>query len=132
MGVIHFFPFLTDNKEGIYLRTRSDGKLFNLARLKAKTKVTVKCLRDFLFADYAAVAAHTAENLHKLVNCFACACREFGLTISQRKTQVMGQGIEAPPCIKLEESKLEAENNFVYLGSTISDSLCLDKEFDTR
>ena len=44
----------------------------------------------------------------------------------------MGQGVEAPPCIKLEESKLEAVNNFVYLGSTISDSLCLDKELDTR
>ena len=25
--------------EGIYLRTRSDGRLFNLARLRAKTKV---------------------------------------------------------------------------------------------
>ena len=28
--------------EGIYLRTRSDGKLFNLSRLKAKTKVQQK------------------------------------------------------------------------------------------
>lgn len=30
-------------KEGTYLRTRSDGKLFNHSRLKAKTKVQVKC-----------------------------------------------------------------------------------------
>ena len=27
------------SEEGVYIRTRSDGKLFNLARLRAKTKV---------------------------------------------------------------------------------------------
>ena len=28
-----------DSTDGVYLRTRSDGKLFNLSRLKAKIKV---------------------------------------------------------------------------------------------
>ena len=49
--------------EGIYLRTRSDGKLLNLARLKAITKTQLKPLRDVLFADDAAVEAHSAEEL---------------------------------------------------------------------
>ena len=40
--------------EGIYLRTRSDGRLFNLARLRAKTKVREVIIRDMLFADDAA------------------------------------------------------------------------------
>ena len=44
--------------EGICLRTRSDGKLFNLSRLKTNSKVWLKCLRDFLFADHAAVTVH--------------------------------------------------------------------------
>ena len=48
--------------EGIYLRTRTDGKLFNLSRLRAKTKVQLQCLRDFLFTDDAAVTAHSAED----------------------------------------------------------------------
>ncbi|KAK4321913.1 hypothetical protein Pmani_007295 [Petrolisthes manimaculis] len=33
--------------EGIYLRTRTDGKLFNLSRLIPKTKTQLKFLRDF-------------------------------------------------------------------------------------
>ena len=43
--------------EGIYLRTRSDGRLFNIAHLRAKTKVCEVLTRDMLFADYAAVAS---------------------------------------------------------------------------
>ena len=35
--------------EGVYLHTRSDGQLFNLARLRAKTKVRVTLIRDMLF-----------------------------------------------------------------------------------
>ena len=49
--------------EGIYLRTRSDGRLFNLARLRAKTKVRKVLIRDMLFADDAAVATHTQREL---------------------------------------------------------------------
>ena len=50
--------------EGIYLRTRSGGRLFNLARLRAKTKVRGVLIRDMLFADDAAIVAHTQEELH--------------------------------------------------------------------
>ena len=37
--------------EGVYLLTRTDGNLFNLSRLKAKTKVKQFVIRDILFAD---------------------------------------------------------------------------------
>ena len=66
--------------EGIYLRTRSDGRLFNLARLRAKTKVRKVLIRDMLFADDAAVATHTQEELQSLMDCFSQACKDFGLT----------------------------------------------------
>ena len=46
-------------EEGVYLHTRSDGRLFNLARLRAKTKVREVLIRDMLFADDADVATHT-------------------------------------------------------------------------
>ena len=49
--------------EGVYLQTRSAGKLFNLSRLRVRTKVQLKCIRDFLFADDAAIVARSAENL---------------------------------------------------------------------
>ena len=59
--------------EGIYLRTRTDRKLFNLFRLRAKTKVQLRCLRDFLFADDAAVTAHSTEDLQQLMTRFSDA-----------------------------------------------------------
>ncbi|XP_069976542.1 uncharacterized protein [Penaeus vannamei] len=72
---------------GIYLRTRVDGKLFNLSRLKAKTKTQPKHLRDFLFADDATVTTRSAEDLQQLMTPFNNACRDFGLTISLKKTR---------------------------------------------
>lgn len=118
--------------EGIYLRTRSDGKLFNLSRLRAKTKTQLKCLRDFLFADDAAVTAHSAEDLQQLMSRFSVACQHFGLTISFKKTQVMGQDVDSPPAISINGHKLDVVHDFVYLGSTISDTLTLDIEINRR
>ena len=57
--------------EGIYLRTR-----------KAKARVREVCLRDFLFADDAAVTTHTEESLQQLMQRFTVACEDFGLTIA--------------------------------------------------
>ena len=49
--------------DGIYLHTRHDGTLFNLKRLRAKTKVTCVLIREMLFADDAALVSHTQEGL---------------------------------------------------------------------
>ena len=115
--------------EGIYLRTRSDGRLFNLARLIAKTKVLI---RGMLFADDAAVVTHTQEELQSLMDCFSEACKDFGLTISLKKMNVLGQDTEAPPVITIDDYELDAVSQFTYLGSTITDNLSLDAEIDKR
>jgi hypothetical protein len=49
----------SESENGIFLHTRSDGNLFNLARLRAKTKMC----KEILFADDAALAAHTEAAL---------------------------------------------------------------------
>ena len=49
--------------EGIFLQLRRNGKLFNLSRLKARTKVTKLHIRDLLFANDAAVATHSEQSL---------------------------------------------------------------------
>ena len=72
--------------EGIYLQTRTDGKLFNLSRLRAKTEVQLRCLHDFLYANDAAVRAHSAEDLEQLLTRISNACQDFGLTTSLKKT----------------------------------------------
>ncbi|XP_069192566.1 uncharacterized protein [Procambarus clarkii] len=65
---------------------------------------------------------------------FSEVCQGFGLTISLKKTQVMGQGVDSPPDIGISGSKLEVIHDFVYhrTCSTISDSLSLDTELNKR
>ena len=99
---------LRHTTEGIYLRTQSDGSFFNHCRLRAKTKVRKVLTRDMLFADDAAVATHTKEELQSLMDCFSQACKDFGLTISLKKTNVLGQDTEAPPVITIDDYELYA------------------------
>ena len=121
-----------DNEDGIYLHTRSDGKLYNLARLRAKTKVRHVTIREVLFADDAAMATHTEEALQRLIDRFALACDDFGLTISIKKTEVLGQGTTAPPNIRIGSQVLNAVDRFQYLVSTISSNLSLEPEISSR
>lgn len=118
--------------DGVYLHTRSDGSLFNLARLRAKTKTHKVLIREMLFADDAALTAHTEAALQKLIDRFADACSEFGLTISIKKTKIMCQDVTTSPSISIGDSTLDVVDNFTYLGSNISNSLSLDKELDSR
>ena len=54
-----------DGDNGILIRYRFDGKLFNLRRLQAKSKVQTEVLNGFLFADYMAEGAPTEEKMTK-------------------------------------------------------------------
>ena len=85
-----------------------------------------------LFADDAGLATHTEAELQRLIDRFAAACAEFGLTISLKKTQVMGQDVSSAPSISIGDHTLEVVDKFTYLGSTISSNLSLDAELDTR
>ena len=55
-----------DGDNGIPIRYRFDGKLFNLRRLQAKSKVQTEVLDEFLFADDMAKAAPTEEKCKKV------------------------------------------------------------------
>ena len=77
--------------DGIYLHTRQDDKLFNLKRLQAKTKVTCVLIREMLFADDAVLVSYTQEGLQCLMNRLSKGCKEFALTISIKKTEIMAQ-----------------------------------------
>ena len=90
MLLSHAFDSSTD---GIYLHTRSDGNLFSLARLRSRTKVRTVLIREMLFADNAALVAHTEDALQRMTDQFADACKQFGLTISIKKTKVCAQDV---------------------------------------
>ena len=121
-----------DLSEGVFLRTRSDRKLFNLSRLRAKTRTRTVLIRELLFADDAALVSHTEQGLQELVDAFASACRDFALTISLKKTQILTQGVAAPPSISIEGQALDIVEEFTYLGSCVTSKLSLDTEINRR
>ena len=100
-----------DCSEGVHIHTKADGNLYNIARLRPKTKVAKVLIRELLFADDAALTSHSEGGLQQLVTCFSPACREFGLTINLKKTNVMAQGAETPPNIVIDECPLEVVEN---------------------
>ncbi|KAJ8340611.1 hypothetical protein SKAU_G00352440 [Synaphobranchus kaupii] len=133
--IIESLPVMQDHtshqEDGVFLHTGSDGKLFSLAHLRAKTKVQSVLIREMLFADDAALTSHSEEALQRLINCFALACRDFGLTISLKKTN-MGQDVSNVHSICITDYTLEVVENFTYLGSIISSNLSLDAELNIR
>ena len=100
--------------EGICLRTRSYGRLFNLDRLRGKTKVREALIRDTLFADDVAVTTHTQQELQALMDRFSQAYQDIGLTISLKKTNVLGQNTMELPAITIDKYELDIVEQFTY------------------
>ena len=78
-----------DLPDDIYIRFLTDSSLFNLLRLLARTKTIEELITELLFADDCALLAHMEEALQHIVNHFSDAAKNFGLTISLKKTEVL-------------------------------------------
>lgn len=126
-----------DCSEGVSIQFRCDGSVFNLARLRAKTKVQSALLRELLYADDCGLFAHSEEELQVLMDRFTSAANNFGLTISIKKTEVMFQAAPydrtaSAPMITVDGEQLTNCDQFTYLGSVLSADCQLDKEISQR
>ena len=74
-----------DNDDGIQLKYRTHGDVFNLERLKAESKVKVAPLRELLFADDCALNSSIEAEVQQCVNHFSRACDNFVLPSSPRR-----------------------------------------------
>ncbi|KAL8615469.1 hypothetical protein ACOMHN_053805 [Nucella lapillus] len=61
--------------DGIYIRFRTDGNVFNLHQLLARTKTIAELITELLFADDYAFLAHIQEALQYIVDCFTEAAK---------------------------------------------------------
>ena len=57
-----------DLLDGIYIHFRTDGSLFNLRRLLARTKTIEELITELLFANDCTLLAHTEKALQHIVN----------------------------------------------------------------
>ena len=135
-----FSAMLTDaftgEDVGIELRSRTDGGFYKPQRLKADTKVMLDMLRDLLFADDCALCASSEREMQHMVDLFSKACKNFGLTISIPKTEVLFQPAPGEPhydpVITIDGHKLANTDKFPYLGSTMSNTATIDEEINLR
>ena len=74
---------------GFPIRYRFDGKLLNLRRLQAKSKVQTDVVDKLLYADDLAENAKSEEKMQGAVDRMSKACDNFQLTISTKKTEVV-------------------------------------------
>jgi len=111
------------------LHTRSTGGLLDLSWLRAKTKTKRVLISELLYADDAALVAHSEMHLQNLCERFAKACNDFSMSINLKKTVVMSLGTSIPPRILVNGSLLVVEK-FSYLGSVVNSSNSLDNEIN--
>lgn len=125
-----------EDDDAVYIRYRLDGCLFNLRRLKSHTKTSELLVRELLFADDAALIAHSEAALQRLTTCFEASAQLFGLEVSLKKTEVLYQPAPRdeyhPPSIMINNEPLKPVQQFKYLGSVISFDAQIDKDIDNR
>ena len=125
-----------EDKDFVYIRYRLDGSLFSVRRLQAHTKTCERLIMDLLFADDAALVAHTQRALQHITSCFAESAQLFGLDVSLKKTEVLHQ--PAPqneyraPNISIGETVLKSVELFTYLCCAISSNARIDGEINNR
>ena len=96
-------------------------------RLKAESKIRKDTLLEMLFANDAAVCAHSEEELQEIMQVLYQIFQEFGLQLAlknKKKTEVMMQNsypeeIRPEPKITLSGTVLKNVKQFKYLGRKI-------------
>ncbi len=103
---------------------RTNGRLFNLNRFKAKRKVNCTKITELKYADDNVIAAHSAKDLQGILNAFAKANRALGLKLNIKKTQFLHQSppyeLAIQPSIKVDNTTLEYVDHLPYLDSILS------------
>ena len=119
-------------KHLVSIRYHFDEKLFNLRRLKVKSKVQIEVLDEFHFADDMAKGAPTEENMQKGVS---DSCDSYDLTISIKNWGSISASTGKPykePTNTVKGQRLQVVDKFTYLGSTLSRIVHFDDEVNAR
>ena len=97
---IVFLVAFYENSDGIYIRYRTSGNVFNVRRLLSQRKVSSSLVRELLYADNCDIVSHSEDELQYFMNHFVSACNSFGLMINLKKTVVMNEPAPGSPYIE--------------------------------
>lgn len=125
-------------KESVYIQTRHEADLFNVAHFKAKTKIAQMTVSEMLFANDSTLVPHDVQSIQTLVNRFSKGTKRFSLKIEIKKAESLHQPIKSTTTIsihteiKVRNKSLIQGKNFVYLGRTMSETARLDSKLTLR
>lgn len=121
--------------KGVKIEYRLDGNLFNLRRLQAHTKTSIRHIIELQYADDLVLLANSPIDLQDSLDILTSAYVAMGLKVNINKTEVLIQhtGIEPiQPRFHIQGEVLKVVENFTYLGSTLDSSCSLDIEINAR
>ena len=124
---------LSQTEAGVKIHYRTDGDFFNLRRLKSYTKVTRAIVRDFLFADDCALAAHSEVEWPTRAGWLFRHCSKVTWAHSEHQENwsvetARPKHCSAPTQITMDGNALKNVDTFKYLGSCINSAANLDDE----
>jgi len=75
--------------DGVRIKYRLDGSLFNIRHLQAVTKVTNDTVFNLQYVDDAALPSHTPDGLQRQLHAISSAYSRAGLAVNSKKTEVL-------------------------------------------
>ena len=121
-----------EEKVGVSLLYKYDGKLFRRYVRNANMRVLTECL----FADDGALLASSRGGAELAIRSYQETCSDFGLTVSNSKTKHMVAGRLAEAAdrepLVIDGGQIENVKDFPYLGSMIADSGRMDIDVEKR
>jgi len=75
--------------DGVRIKNRLDGSLFNIHRLQAVTEVTNDTIFDLQYTDDAALPSHTPDGLQQQLDAISSVYSRAGPVVNSKKTEVL-------------------------------------------
>ena len=125
--------FLQDN--GITVKYRLDGNLFNQRNFNAQSKTSVTHSYEVQYADGTALVSHTGDGLQQLLDGMVDPYSLAGLVVDIKKTEILQQCTlpnVAPPVFNIKVCPIANVDEFVYLGTVLNNKLDLSSDIQRR
>ena len=126
--LIHAFD---SSDDGVYIHTKSDERLFNLSKVKAKTKMRHAYSIDAVYRPCCPCSSHrgsSSENYKQLLS----SQQTLRSDHQPKETNIMAQDTGIAPNIHIDNYSSEVVSEFTYLGSSMSSNLSLKLELKRR
>ena len=121
--IVSDLVYLDDARKGEDGRPRKEGTL----------EMVRRAVWGMLYADDTGVVSTSPRGLTRMMGVIVVTCQEFGLTVSEKKTEAMhpwSHPHTASNALRIEAAgqRYKQTTEFVYLGGAISESADLDIE----